>query len=44
MGFFAGSTIPVYERMWAFMSSAEPSVFVGSNEEGVKRVRVSNGR
>lgn len=30
--------------MWAFMSSAEPSVFVKSNEEGVQRVRESNGR
>ena len=26
------------------MSSAEPSVFVSSNEHGVKRVRDSNGR
>ena len=38
---FQTSTIPVYERMWAFMSSAEPSVFVASNEEGVRRVRES---
>ena len=44
MEFFRMSTIPVYERMWAFMSSAEPSVFVGSNEDGVKQVRGSNGR
>jgi len=42
--FFKSSTIPVYERMWAFMSSAEPSVFVSSNEEGVRRVRIQNGR
>ena len=38
------SSIPVYERMWAFMSSAEPSVFAGSNAIGVQRVRDSNGR
>ncbi len=30
--------------MWASMSSAEPSVFTTSNEEGVRRVRESNGR
>ena len=30
--------------MWAFMSSAEPSVFVKSNEDGVRRVREENGR
>ncbi len=29
--------------MWAFMSSADPSVFVKSNEAGVERVRESNG-
>lgn len=37
------STIPTYERMWAFMSSAEPSVMVINSEEGVRRVRSSNG-
>ncbi len=30
--------------MWSFMSTAEPSVFPGSNEEGVKRVRESKGK
>ncbi len=30
--------------MWAFMSSADPSVFVDSNEAGIKRVQESNGR
>ena len=34
----------MYERMWSFMTSAEPSVFVDSNDEGIKRVRNSNGR
>jgi len=38
------SSISVYQRMWAFMSSAEPSVFVKSNEDGVRRVREENGR
>jgi len=32
------STIPVYERMWSFMDSAEPSVFVPTNDAGVDRV------
>ena len=27
--------------MWQFMEQAEPSVFVSSNEEGVRRVRES---
>ena len=30
--------------MWAFMSSADPTVFVASNEAGVNKVRTSNGR
>ena len=30
--------------MWAFMSTTEPSVFVGGNEEGVARVRAENGK
>src|SRR6218665_1112606 len=30
--------------MWAFMSSTEPSVFVSSNEEGVRMVREKNGK
>lgn len=34
------STIAVYERMWAFMDTAEPSVFVLSNEDGVTKVRL----
>ncbi|ESO10960.1 hypothetical protein HELRODRAFT_190246 [Helobdella robusta] len=39
MEFFKRSTIPVYERMWAFMTTTEPSVFVETNEKGVERVR-----
>ena len=38
------SKIAVYERMWAFMMSAEPSVFVRTTEEGVQRVRNSKGK
>ena len=33
------STIPVYERMWAFMTTTGRSAFVSSIDEGVKRVR-----
>jgi len=33
------STIPVYQRMWAFMTTNGPSAFVPSNEEGIVRVR-----
>lgn len=38
------STFPVYERMWAFMSSAEPSVFVNTTQDGVEQVRIKNGK
>jgi hypothetical protein len=30
--------------MWAFMSKAEPKVFVNDTETGVKRVRDSKGK
>jgi hypothetical protein len=30
--------------MWAFMSSAEPSVFVKTFDEGVRQVRDKNGK
>jgi len=30
--------------MWAFMSTTEPTVFVGGNEEGVKKLRDENGK
>jgi hypothetical protein len=39
MPFVQASTIPVYERMWAFMTTTGRSAFVPSIEEGVKRVR-----
>lgn len=32
------SNVSTYQRMWAAMESAEPSVFVDSNPEGVERV------
>ncbi len=38
------SGIQLYERMWAFMNSQEPSVFVKSNEEGIAKVRESKGK
>ncbi|XP_069972392.1 glutamate receptor ionotropic, kainate 2-like isoform X1 [Penaeus vannamei] len=42
--FFRDSTIPTYQRMWAAMSSARPSVFTDTNEAGVERVSKSNGQ
>lgn len=38
MDFFKESRITVYKRMWQFMSSAKPSVFVMSSLEGISRV------
>lgn len=39
---FQQSKVAVYQRMWAYMQSASPSVFVNSNEEGINRVREGN--
>ncbi|TGZ53185.1 Glutamate receptor, ionotropic kainate 2 [Temnothorax longispinosus] len=36
--FFRDSKIGIYQKMWRFMESKSPSVFVQSYEEGVKRV------
>jgi ionotropic glutamate receptor len=36
------SKIPTYQRMWAFMESHEPSVFVKSSQEGIERVLKGN--
>ncbi|KAG1652211.1 Glutamate receptor ionotropic, kainate 2 [Nymphon striatum] len=36
---FEASKINTYQRMWTFMESARPSVFVKSGKEGVSRVR-----
>ncbi|XP_043925424.1 glutamate receptor 1 isoform X1 [Protopterus annectens] len=42
--FFKRSKIAVFEKMWTYMKSAEPSVFVKQTEEGVNRVRKSKGK
>ncbi|XP_011330530.2 glutamate receptor ionotropic, kainate 2 isoform X1 [Ooceraea biroi] len=38
MTFFRDSKIGIYQKMWKFMESKTPSVFVQTYEEGVKRV------
>ncbi|KAF3693758.1 Glutamate receptor 3 [Channa argus] len=40
----ARSKIAVYEKMWSYMKSAEPSVFVKTTPDGVARVRKSKGK
>uniref|UniRef100_A0A4W5KPR9 Glutamate receptor n=1 Tax=Hucho hucho TaxID=62062 RepID=A0A4W5KPR9_9TELE len=42
--FFRRSKIAVYEKMWSYMKSAEPSVFAKTTPEGVARVRKSKGK
>ncbi|MCJ8733717.1 hypothetical protein PDJAM_G00226730 [Pangasius djambal] len=42
--FFMRSKIALFEKMWAYMRSAEPSVFVKTTAEGVMRVRKSKGK
>uniref|UniRef100_A0A3B3I4F5 Glutamate receptor n=1 Tax=Oryzias latipes TaxID=8090 RepID=A0A3B3I4F5_ORYLA len=42
--FFRRSKIAVFEKMWSYMRSAEPSVFVRSTTDGVMRVRKSKGK
>ncbi|MEQ2158862.1 Glutamate receptor 1 [Goodea atripinnis] len=42
--FFRRSKIAVFEKMWSYMRSADPSVFVKSTNEGVIRVRKSKGK
>ncbi|KAK2827922.1 hypothetical protein Q5P01_018956 [Channa striata] len=42
--FFMRSKIAVFEKMWSYMRSADPSVFVKSTNEGVIRVRKSKGK
>lgn len=41
LNFFKGSNFSLYQRMWSAMESAEPSVFVTSNQEGEERVAKS---
>uniref|UniRef100_A0A3Q3K7W3 Glutamate receptor n=1 Tax=Monopterus albus TaxID=43700 RepID=A0A3Q3K7W3_MONAL len=42
--FFSRSKIAVFEKMWSYMRSADPTVFVKSTTEGVMRVRKSKGK
>ncbi|KAM6946393.1 glutamate receptor 4a [Aplochiton taeniatus] len=42
--FFRRSKIAVYEKMWSYMKSAEPTVFTKRTSEGVARVRKSKGK
>uniref|UniRef100_A0AAV2MJB1 Ionotropic glutamate receptor n=1 Tax=Knipowitschia caucasica TaxID=637954 RepID=A0AAV2MJB1_KNICA len=41
---YGRSKIAVYEKMWSYMKSAEPSVFVKTTPDGVARVRKSKGK
>ncbi|XP_059169171.1 glutamate receptor-like isoform X2 [Physella acuta] len=41
--FFNQTTVSLYQRMWSFMNSQQ-DVFVNNNEEGIERVRKSNGQ
>ncbi|MGH0167935.1 UNVERIFIED_CONTAM: hypothetical protein FKN15_053743 [Acipenser sinensis] len=38
------SKIALFDKMWTYMKSAEPSVFVKTTAEGVARVRKSKGK
>ncbi|XP_041807505.1 glutamate receptor 1b [Chelmon rostratus] len=42
--FFRRSKIAVFEKMWSYMRSADPTVFVKNTNEGVSRVRKSKGK
>ena len=39
---FQDSKIGIYQKMWRFMESKKPSVFVPSYEDGIKRVLGGN--
>jgi ionotropic glutamate receptor len=39
MTFFRDSKIEVYKKMWKYMESSQPSIFVKNYEEGVARVK-----
>jgi ionotropic glutamate receptor len=41
--FFAGSTIPTYQKLFAAMESGKPSVYTDSNREGLERVQKEDG-
>ncbi|KAL5288900.1 GRIK1 family protein [Megaselia abdita] len=40
--FFRDSKIAIYQKMWRYMESKKPSVFVKTYEEGIKRVMEGN--
>ncbi|XP_014668419.1 PREDICTED: glutamate receptor 4-like [Priapulus caudatus] len=42
--FFASSSLPLYKRMWSYMSTQKPSVFTASTRAGIERVRNSKGK
>ncbi|CAH1268315.1 GRIA2 [Branchiostoma lanceolatum] len=42
--FFKSATIPVYMKMWTYMSNANPSPMVSSNGDGIAKVRSSKGK
>nr|NP_001191398.1 glutamate receptor subunit protein GluR3 precursor [Aplysia californica]AAP41205.1 glutamate receptor subunit protein GluR3 [Aplysia californica] len=42
--FFQNSEFQTYKRMWAYMTSAQPNVFVQKHEDGIARVRDSGGK
>ena len=42
--FFKRSKIALFDKMWQYMKSAEPSPFVKKTSEGVLRVRKSKGK
>jgi ionotropic glutamate receptor len=39
MTFFRDSKIDVYQNMWKFMESHQPSIFVNNYDEGIARVK-----
>lgn len=42
--FFKQSNYSIYQRMWAQMSQAKPSVFVNDYAEGIKRVKTAKNQ
>ncbi|CAK8683546.1 unnamed protein product [Clavelina lepadiformis] len=44
VNFFRQSSLPTYKKMWSYMNSQNPSLFVKSNKEGIERVRNSDGK
>ena len=43
-GAFRASNNSLYQKMWQDMNYFKPSIFTKSNEEGIRRVRESNGK